>query len=63
MPPIQFSVRRNSNMSIAAIGGKLDAVNAPALGTRLDEEIGKGCIILVLNMERVDYLSCAGAAC
>lgn len=60
MATIQYSVIRKSGISIMTIGGSLDAKTAPALNNKFEDELKKNPDIVIINMQKLDYIASAG---
>jgi anti-anti-sigma factor len=60
MAILQYSVTRKNNISTITIGGSLDAKTAPGFNTKLHDEIKKGSTVLIIDMEKLDYIASAG---
>ncbi len=60
MSTLQYSVKKDGNTSVIAIGGSLDAQTAPSFDKKLAGEIEKGTAVLIINMQNLNYIASAG---
>ena len=58
--PLEFQSRKEQDAVVVALGGRLDAVTAPDFEKRMRELIVGGAGALVVDFERLDYISSAG---
>lgn len=57
---VEFQSRKESGGVVVALGGRLDAVTTPDYERRVQELIAGGESRLVLDLERLEYISSAG---
>lgn len=57
---LDFQTRKEQNAVVVALGGRLDAVTSPDFEKRMRELIDGGNAALVVDFERLDYISSAG---
>lgn len=57
---MEFESRKESDGTVVALGGRLDAVTAPDYERHMRELIDGGDRRLVLDLERLEYISSAG---
>jgi anti-sigma B factor antagonist len=60
MATFQVSIVRKGRMSKFNIGGSLDVQSASAFNSKLQEEMKRGPNIMVISMQKLDYISSAG---
>jgi stage II sporulation protein AA (anti-sigma F factor antagonist) len=57
---LEVQTRKEENAVVVALGGRLDAVTSPDFEKRMRELIDGGNAALVVDFERLDYISSAG---
>lgn len=57
---MEIITRKEANVTVIAITGRLDAVTAPEYEKRIRELVDAGDIRFVVDFERLDYISSAG---
>lgn len=57
---MEFQARKDSGAVVVALGGRLDAVTAPDYERQVRELLDGGETRLVIDFERLDYISSAG---
>lgn len=57
---VDISVTGQDNITLIEANGRIDGMNAPQLGTALNEQIDGGKLQLVLDLSKVEYMSSAG---
>jgi stage II sporulation protein AA (anti-sigma F factor antagonist) len=57
---LEFLSRNEEHAVVVAIGGRLDAVTSADFEKRMRELIDRGNAALVVDFERLDYISSAG---
>ena len=57
---MEFQSRKEDGAVVVALGGRLDAVTSPDFEKRMRELIDGGNAALVVDFERLDYISSAG---
>lgn len=57
---MEFQLRREAPAVVVALAGRLDAVTAPDYEKRMHELIEGGDVRVVIDFERLDYISSAG---
>lgn len=57
---MEFETRQEGPVLVVSLGGKLDAVTAPDYEQRIRALIDQGQQRLVVDFERLDYISSAG---
>ena len=57
---MEFQTRKEDDGVVVALGGRLDAVTSPDFEKRMRELIDGGNAALVVDFERLDYISSAG---
>ena len=55
-----FNVKETNGVSVIAIGGRLDTQTAPDAQRKFAELINNGADKLLINFEKLDYISSAG---
>jgi stage II sporulation protein AA (anti-sigma F factor antagonist) len=57
---VEFQARKEAAAVVVALAGRLDAVTAPDYERRMHELIDGGDVRVVIDFERLDYISSAG---
>lgn len=57
---MEFTTRNESGATVVALQGRLDAVTTPDYERRMQEVVAGGESRLVLDLERLEYISSAG---
>lgn len=57
---MDFQAKKEGNITVIAISGRLDAVTAPEYEKKMHELIDSGDIRFVVDFESLDYISSAG---
>jgi stage II sporulation protein AA (anti-sigma F factor antagonist) len=57
---MEFQSKKEANVTVVSIGGRLDAVTAPEYEKNVRELIDGGEKLFVVNFEKLDYISSAG---
>ncbi len=57
---MELQVRQEGNVTVVTVAGRLDAVTAPEYEKKARELIDSGVVRLVVDFEKVDYVSSAG---
>jgi anti-sigma B factor antagonist len=59
---VELTVKRESEVTVVAIAGNLEAVSAPELGTRLDALLADGVQQFVIDLAGVRFMDSSGIA-
>lgn len=57
---MEITLQELARVDLAIVEGRIDSSNATELGQALNERINKGKLNLVVDLERVDYMSSGG---
>jgi anti-sigma B factor antagonist len=57
---MEITVRELNRVDLIIVDGRVDSSNATELGQALTESIEKGTVNLVVDLEKVDYMSSGG---
>lgn len=57
---MQLTLSQRDQISIVAVMGRIDAMNAETFASVLHQEIARGNVHLVIDLAAVDYVSSAG---
>ncbi len=57
---MKLHTRKEGNVMIISVKGRLDAVTSPEFENQLSEMISKGDALFVLNLSELEYISSAG---
>jgi anti-anti-sigma factor len=57
---MEIGTRKEGNATVATLAGRLDAVTAPEYESRINGLIEGGETLLVIDFEKLDYISSAG---
>ncbi len=57
---MEIQTRKEKNVAIVSVKGRIDALTAPELEKNLSELISKGETLLLLNFAGLEYISSAG---
>ena len=60
MMELNLSVRHHGDRATIQVGGELDLATCPQLQAVLVELVDRGCHHLILDLEQVTFLDCAG---
>lgn len=60
MATLQYSSAKQGKVLLVTVGGSLDADTSPKFGKKLQEEMQKGTVRIVINMNKLDYIASAG---
>ncbi len=58
--PVEILVTEMNRADLVQIEGRVDSSNAEKLQIALEQQIDKGVVNLVVDLEKVDYMSSAG---
>jgi len=48
------------NLSLIAVNGRLDTLSAGDLEKKMDSLIGSGCTMVIIDLEKTEYISSSG---
>jgi anti-sigma B factor antagonist len=57
---LELAERKSGGVVILGLTGRLDAYSAAEVEKKLDGVIQAGCVKMVLNLERLEYISSSG---
>jgi len=57
---MNIATKKEANVTVATVTGRLDAVTASVYETKIKELIANGEIALIIDFEGLDYISSAG---
>jgi anti-anti-sigma factor len=57
---MNIAVRRESDISVFSVSGRMDAMSAPNFEEQLDRWLEKNETVLLIDFEALDYISSAG---
>jgi anti-sigma B factor antagonist len=57
---MEIQVQKNNDISVINVSGKLDAYNSTELEKKITEVIDSGETRLIVNFDRLDYISSSG---
>ncbi len=57
---MEISSRKENNIAVIAVSGRIDAITAPDFEKYLDDLIGQGNKLLLINLSGLGYISSAG---
>lgn len=57
---MQVTIQPENNVAVASVEGRLDAVSAPELESKLSASIDEGQTSMILDLTNLDYISSAG---
>lgn len=57
---MDIDIKEMARVTLLTIGGRVDSNTAQTLGQHLNEQIEKGRMNLVIDLEQVEYMSSAG---
>ena len=60
MMELRLSVRRHGDRATIHIGGEIDLATCPRLQAVVADLVDRGCHQLIVDLERVSFLDCAG---
>lgn len=60
--PMGVDVQRENGTSVIRLSGEIDMLTTPTLRAKVNEELGAGSTVLVLDMLSVEFLGSSGLA-
>ncbi len=57
---MEISSRKENNIPVVSVKGRIDAVTAPEFEKNMSEFISKGEFNLIINLSNLEYISSAG---
>ena len=58
--PVEILITEMNRADLIEVEGRVDSSNADKLQVALDQQIDKGAVNMVVDLEKVDYMSSAG---
>ena len=55
--------RKENNVTVVTLTGRMDAVTAPVFEKSLSEMIAQGAQVFIVNLSALEYISSAGLRC